>query len=83
MYKADCISGVMASVLASCAVDHSSTPGQVKLDYEIGICCFSAKHAALKIRSDWLTQNQDNVFEWRAMSTADCCFSELALKKSK
>jgi uncharacterized membrane protein YfhO len=33
-------------------------------DYEIGICCFSAKHAALKRKSkDWLAQNQDNVSE--------------------
>jgi hypothetical protein len=33
-------------------------------DYAIGICCFSAKHAALKRKSkDWLAQNQDNVSE--------------------
>jgi hypothetical protein len=37
--------------------------GQTK-DYEIGICCFSAKHAALRKKSkDWLTRNQDNVSE--------------------
>ena len=35
--------------------------GQTK-DYNIGICCFSAKHAALRSKSkDWLAQNQDNV----------------------
>jgi hypothetical protein len=34
--------GVMASVLASSAVDLRS--GQTK-DYKIGICCFSAKHS--------------------------------------
>ena len=35
--------------------------GQTK-DYKIGICCFSAKHAALRRKSkDWLAQNQDNV----------------------
>jgi hypothetical protein len=43
------ISGVMIRVLASSAVDqgfdHQS--GQTK-DYKIGICCFSAKHAALR-----------------------------------
>jgi hypothetical protein len=42
--------------------------GQTK-DYEIGICCFSAKHAALRRKSkDGLAQNQDNVSEWSNMS---------------
>ena len=53
----------MVIVLASSAVDRGFEPrsGQTK-DYEIGICCFSAKHAALKSkRKDWLSQNQDNV----------------------
>ena len=37
-------------------------------DYAIGICCFSAKHAALKKNSkDWLDLNQDNVSEWDGM----------------
>ena len=42
------IGGVMVSVLASSAVDRAFEPlsGQTK-DYEIGICCFSAKHTAL------------------------------------
>jgi hypothetical protein len=55
------IDGVMVSVLDSCAVDHGFEPrsGQTK-DYEIGICCFSAKHAALRRKSkDWLARNQD------------------------
>jgi hypothetical protein len=41
------IGGVMISVLASSAVDRGLEPwsGQTK-DYEIGICCFSAKHVA-------------------------------------
>ena len=31
-------------------------------DYIIGICCFFAKHAALRRKSkDWLARNQDNV----------------------
>jgi hypothetical protein len=31
-------------------------------DYKIGICCFSAKHAALRRKNkDWLAWNQDNV----------------------
>ena len=41
--------------------------GQTK-DYQIAICCFSAKHAALRKKSkDWLTRNQDNVSEWGDM----------------
>jgi hypothetical protein len=37
-------------------------------DYKIGICCFSAKHAALRRKSkDWLAQNQDNVSKWGDM----------------
>ena len=45
----DCFGGIMVSVLTSSAVDRGFKPwsGQTK-DYEIGICCFSAKHAALK-----------------------------------
>jgi hypothetical protein len=57
----------MISVLDSSAVDHAfeSRSGQTK-DYKIGICCFSAKHAALRRRAkpDWLARNQDNVSEW-------------------
>jgi len=37
--------------------------GQTK-EYEIGICCFSAKHAALRKKNkDLLDRNQDNVSE--------------------
>ena len=67
----------MVSLLASSAVDSGLEPrlGQSK-DSNIGICCFSAKHAALRRKSkDWLARNQNNV-------SADCCFSELALCKS-
>jgi hypothetical protein len=49
----------MVSVLASSAVDHGFNPwlSQTK-DYKIGICCFSAKHAALRRKSkDWLALN--------------------------
>ena len=35
---------------------------------EIGMCCFSAIHAALRIRSKvWLNRNQDNVSKWSDM----------------
>jgi hypothetical protein len=62
----------MVSMLVSSVVDRGFEPrlGQTK-DYEIGICCFSSKHAALRRKNkDWLSQNQINVSE---------CFNELAL----
>jgi hypothetical protein len=38
-------------------------------DYNIGICCFSAKHTSLRSKSkDWLTWNQDNILEWSDMT---------------
>ena len=55
----------MISVLASSAIDCGFEPrlGQTK-EYKIGMCCFSAKHAALRSKSkDWLARNQNNVFE--------------------
>ena len=63
------IGGVMVSVLASGVVDRGfeSRSGQTK-DYTIGICRFSAKHAALRRKSkDWLARNQNNVSEWSEM----------------
>ena len=65
------ISGVMVSVLTSSAVDSGFEPrsGQTK-DYKIGICCFSAKHVALRRKSkDWLARNQNNVSDWNDMYT--------------
>ena len=46
------IGGVMVSMLASSAVDRGFEPwsGQTK-DYEIGLCCFSTKHAVLRSKS--------------------------------
>ena len=56
----------MVSVLASSAVDRVGS-GHTK-DYKIGICCFSAKHAALRRKSkDWLAWNQNNVSQWSDM----------------
>ena len=58
------IGGVMVSVLA----------GQTK-DYTIVICCFSAKHAALRRKSkDWLARNQNNVSQWSDISTRGLLF---------
>jgi hypothetical protein len=68
--------GVMVSVLASSAVDSGfeSRSSQTK-DYKIGICWFSAKHAALRRKSkDWLARNQNNVSEWSDMSTRGLLF---------
>ena len=46
------IGGVMVSVLTTSAVDRGFKPrsGQTQ-EYKIGICCFSAKHAALGERA--------------------------------
>jgi predicted LPLAT superfamily acyltransferase len=60
----------MVSVFASSAVirELEYRSGQIK-EYQIGICCFFAKHAALRRKSkDWLARNQDNVFEWGDIS---------------
>ena len=79
------IGGVMVCVLASGAVHRGFDPRQCKTkDYKIGVCCFSAKHAALRRNNkDWLARNRDNVCPNGAtFLSADCCFSELALSKS-
>jgi len=50
------ICDVMVRMLASSAVDHGFEPqlGKTK-DFKIGMCCFSAKDAALRRKSkDWL-----------------------------
>jgi hypothetical protein len=60
----------MVSVLDSSTVDREfeSRSGQTK-NYNIGICCFSAKYAALRRKwKDGLVRNQDNVSEWGDMS---------------
>ena len=70
------IDGVMVCVLAWSTVDRGFEPqsGQTK-DYKIGICCFSAKHAALRRKSkDWLARNQNNVSKWSDISTRGLLF---------
>ena len=72
----DRIGGVMVSVLALSAVDRGfeSQSGQIN-DYKICICCFSAKHTALRRKSkDWLAWNQNNVSEWSDISTHGLLF---------
>ena len=71
----------MINVLVSSAVDRGFEPkSNPTKDYEIGICCFSSEHAALRRKSkDWLAWNRDNVPSGATCLPADCCFSELAL----
>jgi hypothetical protein len=55
----------MVSMLASSAVERGFelSSGQTK-DYKVDICCFSAKHVALRRKcKEWLAQNQNNVSE--------------------
>ena len=78
------IGGVLASVLASDAVDrgYESQSGQIK-DYIIGMCCFSAKHAASRRKSkDWLDRNQDNVSECDNMSIRGLLFQWASTMKN-
>jgi len=75
-YFCNHICGIIVSVLASSAVDRGFEPrsGQPK-DYEIGICCFSGRHTALRRKSkDWSARNQNNVSQWNDMSTRRLLF---------
>ena len=66
----------MVSVLTSGMVDRGFEPrsGQTK-DFKIGICCFSAKHAALRRKNKyWLARNQNSVSEWSNMSNRGLLF---------
>ena len=66
----------MVNVLTSSAVDRGFEPrsGQTK-DYKIGVCCFSAKNAALRRKSKyWLVRNQNNVSKWSDMSIRGLLF---------
>ena len=69
-------SGVLVSVLASSTVDRWFEPRSDETkDYEIGICCVSAKHTTLgRKRKDWLARNQDNVYDWCDMSIRELLF---------
>jgi len=60
--KANCC--ILVIVLSSNAVyrGFDTRSGPTK-DYKICICCFLAKHAALRKKSkDWLARNQDNEY---------------------
>ena len=66
----------MVSMLASSAVDRGFDPwsGQTKDNKKV-ICCFSAKHAALRSKNkDWLARNQDNVSKWGDLTICGLLF---------
>ena len=51
-------------------------------EYTIGICCYSAKNAALRRKSkDWLARNHNNVSEWSDISTQWLLLAHLAKGK--
>jgi hypothetical protein len=84
VFKWNSIGGVIVIVLASSVVERGFVPRSYQTkEYEIGICCFSAKHAALRRKSKvWLARNQNN---WNSLPLntmlSDCwviqigCFS--------
>ena len=68
----------MVIVLASVDRGLELRSGQTK-DYEIGIGCFSAMHAALKKKSkDWL-EIMLMCPSGATYLSGDCCFSDIAL----
>ena len=61
-----CIYGVMIGMFASNVGDRvfETRSGQTK-ENTVGMCCFSAKHAVLRIKNKHrLALNQDNVSDW-------------------
>jgi hypothetical protein len=84
VWRGNHIGGVTISVLFSSAVDRGFDPqtGQTK-DYEIGICCFSAKHATLRKKDkDWLARNQDKASKWGDMAIRGLLYQWAIKKKS-
>ena len=72
----------MVSLLASNVVDRGFEPRSVQTKhFKICICCFSAKDAALRRKSDdWLARNPNNVSEWSDMSTRGLLFQLASIK---
>ena len=73
----------MVRVLATSVVDcgFNLLSGQTKC-YNIGICCFSAKHTTLKSnKKDWLTGFHDTVSVWSVMSTSGLLFRLVSAEK--
>ena len=56
--------------------NQTNVSGQIK-DYNICICCFTAKQAALRRKSkDRLAQNQDKCLSVATCLTYYCCYSD-------
>ena len=70
----------MVSMLASSAIYCGYEPQSCQTkENKIGICCFSAKNAALRRKSkDCLARNQNNVSEWSDISTQWLLLAHLA-----
>ena len=68
-------------MLALSAVDcgFERRSGKTK-DYEIGICCLSAKHKGERAKTDWV-EIRIMCLNGATCLSVDCCFSELALSK--
>ena len=76
--------GEMVRVLDSSVVDRRIElwSGYPK-GYEIGMRCFSAKHAALRRKSkNWLARDQNKVFEWTDMFARGLLFQWASTIKS-
>ena len=63
------IGSVMICGIALIAIDRGFESWSVQTeDYENGIYCFSAKHAALRSKGEyWLARNGNSVSEWSDM----------------
>ena len=71
----------MVNVLSSSVVDRGFEPSSGKTkDYKIGICCFSAKHTALRSKSIYTGWLRIMVICTSGMTylPVDCYFSKLA-----
>jgi hypothetical protein len=67
------------TVLSSSVVDRGI---ELRSDYIIGICCFPAKHVALRTTSyEWLARNQDNMSDWDCMSIHRLLFQSASTMK--
>ena len=68
----------MVRVLVSSAVDRGFESRSGHKDHKIGICCFSAKHTALRegAKTGWLRIKIIHLSGVTCLSR-DCCYSEL------
>ena len=75
-----CVGGVMVSLLTLTGLECGRSwvrvhVGSIQRLQKIDICCFSAKHTALKRKSKyWMARNQNNVSEWSDMPNCGLLF---------